>query len=67
VITSFADKESEKVFAGQFSRKLPRPIQSGAQQKMIILNLTQIPKFEVLERRRGLAAQGFPVCSGCIF
>jgi hypothetical protein len=28
---------------------------------------TQIPKFEVLERRRGLAAQGFPVRSGCIF
>jgi proteic killer suppression protein len=40
VITSFADKESEKVFAGQFSRKLPRSIQSGALQKMIILNLT---------------------------
>jgi hypothetical protein len=28
---------------------------------------TRIPKFEVLERRRGLVAQGFPVRSGCIF
>jgi hypothetical protein len=29
--------------------------------------LTRIPKFVVLERRRGLVAQGFPVRSGCIF
>ncbi len=38
MITSFADRETAKVFAGEFSKKLPREIQQGAQQKMIVLD-----------------------------
>jgi proteic killer suppression protein len=38
VITSFADKETAKVFAGEFSKKLPRDIQFGALQKLTVLD-----------------------------
>ena len=41
MITSFGDKETAKVFKGEFSKKLPREIQRGAQQKMIILDKTE--------------------------
>ena len=41
MIAGFADKETARVFAGEFSKKLPRDIQRNAQQKMIILDKTE--------------------------
>lgn len=38
MIKSFADSETEKVFARQFSRKLPGDIQSIALRKLRMLN-----------------------------
>ncbi len=38
MIVSFRDKETEKVFRGQFSRKLPQPIQRIAERKLIMLH-----------------------------
>ncbi|MBI5715960.1 MAG: type II toxin-antitoxin system RelE/ParE family toxin [Chloroflexi bacterium] len=38
MIKSFADKETEKVFKGDFSRKLPSDIQKTARRKLIYLN-----------------------------
>jgi len=37
VIESFASKETEKVFRGQVSRKLPRDIQITARRKLLYL------------------------------
>jgi proteic killer suppression protein len=38
VIQSFADKETEKVYRGEFSRKLPTDIQATARRKLIYLD-----------------------------
>ena len=38
MIKSFADKETEKVFNREFSRKLPPDIQRPARRKLEILN-----------------------------
>jgi proteic killer suppression protein len=38
VIRSFADKETEKVFAREGSRKLPEDIQRSALRKLVILD-----------------------------
>ena len=38
MIKSFADRETEKVYNRQFSRKLPPDIQPGARRKLEILN-----------------------------
>lgn len=38
MIKSFADKETEKVFKREFSRKLPPDIQRPARRKLEILN-----------------------------
>jgi toxin HigB-1 len=37
VIKSFASKETEKIFRGQVSRKLPRDIQRTARRKLLYL------------------------------
>lgn len=43
MIVRFADKETEKVFNQEFSKKLPRDIQSPAYRKLLILEaLTHI-------------------------
>lgn len=38
MIRSFKDKETEKVFNGQISRKLPTNIQRTAERKLIMLH-----------------------------
>ena len=38
MIKSFADKETPKVFKGEFSRKLPHDIQKIARRKLIYLD-----------------------------
>jgi toxin HigB-1 len=38
VIQSFADKETEKVYRGEFSKKLPGEIQTTARRKLIYLD-----------------------------
>jgi toxin HigB-1 len=38
VIKSFADRETEKVYAGKISRKLPPDIQQTARRKLIYLD-----------------------------
>jgi proteic killer suppression protein len=38
MIKSFKDKESEKVFNGQFSRRLPSDVQRVAERKLIMLH-----------------------------
>jgi proteic killer suppression protein len=41
MIKSFADKETEKVFARRFSRKLPPDIQHPARRKLAILDAAE--------------------------
>lgn len=38
MIRSFKDKETEKVFNGQFSRRLPGDVQRVAERKLIMLH-----------------------------
>ena len=38
MIESFASKETEKIFSGQISRKLPRDIQRTARRKLLYLH-----------------------------
>jgi len=38
VIKSFADKETEKIFGGEFSKKFPPAIQKTARRKLVYLN-----------------------------
>jgi proteic killer suppression protein len=59
MIKSFKDKETEKVFNGQFSRRLPRDVQRIAERKLIILhraaslNDLRVPPSNRLEALRG--------------
>lgn len=41
MIKSFADKETEKVFNREFSRKLPPDIQRAARRKLEVLNAAE--------------------------
>ena len=41
MIKSFADKETEKVFNQEFSRKLPESIQKTALRKLIMINAAE--------------------------
>ncbi len=41
VIRSFADKETERIFSRQFSRKLPPEIQRNARRKLEVLNVAK--------------------------
>jgi proteic killer suppression protein len=38
VIQSFASKETEKIFSGQFSKKLPPDIQRSARRRLLYLD-----------------------------
>ena len=38
MIQSFASKETEKIFLGQFSKKLPTDIQRSARRRLLYLN-----------------------------
>jgi proteic killer suppression protein len=59
VIRNFRDKESEKIFARQLSRKLPADIQGVALRKLRMLNRSQtlqdlrVPPANRLEKLSG--------------
>jgi len=59
MIKSFADKETEKVFKRQFSRKLPVDIQRAARRKLEVLEAAEqlqdlrIPPANRLEKLSG--------------
>jgi toxin HigB-1 len=59
VIKSFKDKETEKIFRGRFSRKLPRDIQRIAARKLeqidaaTVLETLRIPPGNQLEALKG--------------
>ena len=38
MIESFTDREAEKIFRGEVSRKLPRDIQESAREKLALLD-----------------------------
>ena len=42
MIKTFADKETEKIFNQQFSRKLPSDIQTIALRKLIMINAAEV-------------------------
>jgi proteic killer suppression protein len=60
VIGSFADKETQKIWTGDFSKKLPREVQIVGLRKLIILhrsrdlNDLRIPPGNRLERLSGV-------------
>ncbi len=59
MIRSFADKETEKIFGREFSKKLPSDIQRSARRKLEVLdaagniNDLRIPPSNRLERLKG--------------
>ena len=59
MIKSFRDQETEKVFKGRFSRRLPQDIQRIAERKLIILHRSaslydlRVPPSNRLEGLRG--------------
>ncbi|MBE6371742.1 MAG: type II toxin-antitoxin system RelE/ParE family toxin [Lentisphaerae bacterium] len=62
MIKSFKDKETEAIYQGKRSRKLPGDIQTAARRKMRMLNAAAAPEdlrsppgnhFEALEGRPG--------------
>jgi toxin HigB-1 len=59
MIVGFADKEAEKIWRGQRSRKLPQEIQQRALNKLAMLNRSQnindlrVPPSNHLERLSG--------------
>ena len=59
MIKSFADKETEKVYRQEFSRKLPQAIQRIALRKLMMLNAAEtmedlrVPPSNHLERLSG--------------
>ena len=59
MIKSFADKETEKIFNQEFSKKLPRSIQGVALRKLIMMNNAEviddlrIPPANRLEQLKG--------------
>ena len=59
MIESFADKETQRIWSGEFSRKLPREIQAIGLRKLIILhrskdiNDLRVPPGNRLERLTG--------------
>ena len=59
MIVSFADKETEKIFNQEYSRKLPSDIQRVALRKLIMINNAQnlndlrIPPANRLESLKG--------------
>ncbi len=52
MITSFADKETETLFKGNFTKKLPRDMQAAAYTKLLMLD--SIENIQALQLRPGL-------------
>ncbi len=45
MIASFADKETQKIFGGEVSKKLPRDIQPRARESLALLNaIVKVPE-----------------------
>jgi len=65
MIKSFADKETEKVFKRQFSRKLPANIQRIARRKLEVLEAAEqlqgIPPANRLEKLTGNRAGQYSI------
>jgi proteic killer suppression protein len=63
MIKSFACKETEKIFSGCFSKKLPRDIQGIAERKLVMLHYAKtlddlrIPPANRPERQEARATQ----------
>ncbi len=63
MIKSFADKEAEKIFGREFSRKLPNDIQRIARRKLEILDAAEsfndlrVPPSNRLEKLKGNRSQ----------
>ncbi len=59
MIKSFADKEAEKIFGREFSKKLPNDIQKPARRKLEVLDAAEsindlrIPPSNRLEKLKG--------------
>lgn len=59
MIRSFADKETEKLFSREFSKKLPNDIQKPARRKLEVLDAAEslddlrIPPSNRLEKLKG--------------
>ncbi len=59
MIKSFADKEAEKIFGREFSRKLPNDIQRIARRKLEVLDAAEslndlhVPPSNRLEKLKG--------------
>lgn len=68
MIKTFKDKETEKVFNGQFSRRLPPEIQRIAERKLILLhrsaslNDLRVPPSNHLESLRGERTSQYSIC-----
>ena len=62
MIKSFRDKETENIFNGQYSRRLPRDVQRIAERRLIMLhrdaslNDLRVPPSNHLEALRGQCA-----------
>jgi toxin HigB-1 len=67
MIKSFRDKEAEKIFDREFSRKLPQSIQRVAMRKMLMieaatdLNDLKVPPANRLEKLRGRRAGQYSI------
>ncbi|MBK7873884.1 MAG: type II toxin-antitoxin system RelE/ParE family toxin [Saprospiraceae bacterium] len=59
MIKSFGDKETEKIWSGEFSKKLPKEIQAVGRRKLRMLNNAQdindlrMPPSNHLEKLKG--------------
>ena len=67
MIRAFKDKETEKVFNGQFSRRLPNDVQRIAERKLIMLhrsatlNDLRVPPSNRLEMLQGQRAGQYSI------
>ncbi len=76
VIKSFKDKETERIFCGRFSRKLPQEIQRLAARKLeqidaaTVLDTLRVPPGNQLEAlkgtRRGQHSIGLMTSGACV-
>jgi toxin HigB-1 len=67
VISSFKDKETERIWRGEFSKRLPREIQEVTRRKLRMLNAARsvqdlrVPPANRLEALRGSRAGQFGI------
>jgi proteic killer suppression protein len=67
VIASFKDKEAERIWLGEFSRRLPQEIQDVARRKLRMLNAARtlmdlrVPPANRLEALKGGRAGQFSI------